>query len=58
MTSSTWKPAGARLWRPGPVTAAQRGQIKAMLAAAFAARQENARPQPAGATRASREGKK
>ncbi len=35
----TWKPAGTRLWRPGPVTEEQRAEIDAMIAFAIAARQ-------------------
>ncbi len=35
----TWRPAGARLWRPGQVTQAQRAEIDAMIAFAVAARQ-------------------
>jgi hypothetical protein len=32
----TYKPAGARLWRPGPVTRRQRAEIRRMIADAYA----------------------
>lgn len=41
----TWRPASARLWRPGQVTAEQREEIEQMIAAAVAARAQNQIPE-------------
>ena len=47
----TWKPKGAGpVWRPGPVTPAQRAEIRAMIEAAAIARQTAERPLPTEVT--------
>ena len=49
----TWRPASARLWRPGQVTAEQREEIERMIAVAIATRQEQTNGQEAPDRRSS-----